>query len=226
MIKYYDEVVQGSDQWLELRRGILTASEMKYIITPTLKVADNEKQRSHCHELLAQRITGHVEPQYIGEAMLRGQADEVDAVIAYGKTYAPVQSMGFIINDKWGFSIGYSPDGLVGDDGLVEVKSRCGKYQIETILAGEMPSEYMIQVQTGLLVSERKWCDFISYSAGLPMEVIRVYPDAKIQEAILKAATAFNECLVTKLATYIAALADNKRRFVATERRVEVEMYV
>lgn len=225
-IKYYEELIQGSDLWIEARRGILTASEMKLIITPTLKIADNDKQRSHCNELLAQRITGYVEPHYISDDMLRGQEDEVDAIIMYGKTYAPVKQMGFIINDKWGFPIGYSPDGLVGDDGLIEVKSRRQKYQIETIIDGEMPSDYMIQVQTALLVSERAYCDFITYSAGLPMETIRVYPDADIQDAIIAAATAFDKRLNEKLAAYNGALANTKRRLVPTERKIEQEITV
>ena len=62
MIKVYQEVLQGSDEWYEMRRGLLTASEMKLIITPTLKVASNERERSHLFELMAQRITGYVEP--------------------------------------------------------------------------------------------------------------------------------------------------------------------
>ncbi|MBX4389892.1 hypothetical protein K4H03_27830, partial [Mycobacterium tuberculosis] len=74
---------------------------------------------------------------------------------------------------------------------LIECKSRAGKYQVQTIATNEVPAEYMIQLQTGLLVTGRKWIDFISYSGGLPMFVKRVEPDLLMQGAILAAATAF-----------------------------------
>jgi len=128
MIKVYQEVLQGSDEWYEMRRGLLTASEMKLIITPTLKVASNERERSHLFELMAQRITGYVEPSYIGDDMMRGWDEEIEARKLYSEKYAPVQEVGFITNDKFGFVIGCSPDGLVGDDGLIECKSRKQKY--------------------------------------------------------------------------------------------------
>lgn len=224
-ITYYPEITQGTDEWYAARCGLLTASEMKLIITPTLKIASNDKERAHLYEMLAQRITRYVEPTYIGDDMLRGEADEVEAKILYSAHFAPVEDVGFVTNDQWGFVIGYSPDGLVGDDGLIEVKSRRQKYQVETVIAGEMPADYAIQVQTGLLVSGRKWCDFISYSGGLPMIPIRVYPDVVVQDAIVTAARAFEERLAEKLARYQDALASNKR-LIPTERRVEQEMYV
>lgn len=222
-ITYHHDIIQGSDEWLECRRGILTASEMKLIITPTLKIASNDKERSHLYELLAQRISGYVEPHYISDDMLRGREDELFARIAYHEKIAKVDEIGFITNDQWGFTIGYSPDGLVGDDGLIECKSRRQKFQVETIIDGEMPSDYMIQVQTGLLVSGRKWCDFISYSAGLPMITIRVFPDIQIQAAIQAAAEAFESQLQAKHAEYLAAVASNSR-LIPTERRVEQEI--
>lgn len=222
MIRYHADLIQGSDEWLAARRGILTASEMKLIITPTLKPASNDKERSHLFELLAQRITGHVEPSYISDDMLRGQEDEIEARALYAEHYAPVQEMGFITNDTWGFTIGYSPDGLVGDDGLIECKSRRQRFQVETILSGTMPADYLIQVQTGMLVTGRKWCDFISYSGGLPMAVIRVPADPAIQAAILDAAEAFEDRLLMKLAAYREASAG----LIPTTRRVELEMMV
>ena len=74
---------------------------------------------------------------------------------------------------------------MVGDDGLIECKSRRQRFQIQTIADDEVPADYMIQLQTGLLVSERKWIDFISYSGGLPMFVKRVEPIPEYQEAIV-----------------------------------------
>lgn len=223
-IKIYEDLEQGSDEWLAARCGLLTASEMKLIITPTLKVADNDKSRCHLYELLAQRITNYVEPHYVSDDMLRGHEDEIEAKILYNRIFDPVRETGFITNDKWGFTLGYSPDGLVGDDGLIECKSRRQKYQVQTILSGVVPDEYVIQLQTGLLVSERKWIDFITYSGGLPMMAIRVWPDAAIQDAILKAAAAFENNIAQKLNDWDGCMSDISLRLTPTERRVEEEI--
>lgn len=224
-IKVYDELVQGSDEWFALRCGILTASEMSKIITPTLKIADNDDTRSHIYELAAQRISQYVEPSYVSEDMLRGNFEEGLARQAYAEKYGEVKEVGFITNDKFGFKIGYSPDGLVGDDGLIECKSRKQKYQIETILAKGMPENKkincMIQVQTGLLVSEKKWCDFVSYHGGLPMVTYRIYPMLEIQEAILRAATAFEQKLQEKMNEYNSCLTSSEMRLIQTERVVQ-----
>jgi hypothetical protein len=257
-VKYHADLVQGSDEWIQIRRGKLTASEVHLIISPPPEpetrvkkngepykqrewepVADNEKVRAHLWELLAQRTTQYVEPQYWSDDMLRGTEDEIEAREIYSSTYAPVELIGFITNDKWGFTLGYSPDGLVGADGLVEFKSRKQRFQIETIINGEVPSDFIIQCQTGLLVSEREWIDFGSVPAmstkkktkaktpndGLPMVTIRVFPDPVIQEAIVAAATAFEARLAEKMDAYAGALA-SKARLVPTERRIVQEMYI
>lgn len=223
-IRFFPDLIQGTDEWLQQRCGLLTASEMKLILTPTPKLASNDKERAHLYELLAQRITGYVEPRYISDDMLRGHDDEIEARDLYAKHFAPVEQVGFITNSKWGFPIGYSPDGLVGDDGLIECKSRRQKFQIETIAADEVPVEFMLQLQTGLLVTERKWLDFISYSGGLPLFVKRVLPDPEMQDAIVRAAIAFEERIAIKEAEYLASLATMPKS-IPTERRVEQEMY-
>lgn len=223
-LRFHSDIIQGSEAWAAARCGLLTASEMKLILTPTLKIADNDKTRAHVYELLAQRITRHVEPQYVSDDMLRGQVDEIDARALYAERYAPVQEVGFITNDEWGFTIGYSPDGLVGADGLLECKSRRQKYQVETLISGTMPDDYLMQAQTGLLVTGRKWLDFVSYSGGMPMVTIRVFPDAKVQEAILLAASAFETRLAEKMEAYSARLKSGAR-LIPTERRIEQEMY-
>lgn len=227
-ITYHDEVEQGSDEWLAMRCGLLTASEMKLIVTPTLKAASNDKERAHLFELLAQRITGYVEPRYISDDMLRGMDDEIEARIQYDKHYAKVTQCGFVTNDKWGFTLGYSPDGLVGDDGQIECKSRNQKLQVRTICeyvsADTIDPEYMIQAQTGLLVTERKWCDLVSYSGGLPMATVRVLPDEKYQAAILDAAKAFEERLAAAREKYDAVLSRQTVRLIATKRRIVQEM--
>jgi hypothetical protein len=225
-IKIYDDLVQGSDAWYQARLGLLTASEVKLILTPTLKVADNDKTRAHVYELAAQRISQYVEPHYISDDMIRGHQDEALAVYLYSEKIAPVQQVGFITRSFGDFTIGYSPDGLVGDDGLIEVKSRRQKYQVQTIAellpANQIAPEYVMQAQTGLLVTGRKWLDHISYSGGLPMAVVRVFPDPLIQDAILNAATQFE----AKVAAVMAAFEVNSRGLLPTERVIEQEMFV
>jgi predicted phage-related endonuclease len=223
VITYHRDLLQGSDEWLQARCGLLTASEMKLIITPTLKVAANDKATAHLYELLAQRITGYVEPHYISDDMLRGQVDEIEARLLYAKHYAPVEEVGFVTNSRWGFTLGCSPDGLVGDDGMIECKSRRQKFQAATIINNEVPDEYEIQIQTALLVTGRAWCDFISYCGGMPMVTIRMKADAEIQAAIVNAATAFEEAMADRLAEYTAQIAGDAR-LIPTERRVEQEM--
>lgn len=228
-IEYHNDLIQGTDEWHDARCGLLTASEVKLILTPTLKVANNDKTRAHVWEIAAQRISRYTEPSYISDDMLRGHEDEIEARLLYSEHFAPVEECGFVTNDKWGFTIGYSPDGLVGADGLIECKSRRQKYQVQTIVEyyrdGTTPSEYMLQLQAGLMVTERKWVDLVSYSGGLHMIPIRVHADAEIQEAIEEAAAGFEAKVQEVVADYRAAIEAGSR-LVATERRVEQEMYV
>ena len=228
-IKFHDNLEQGSDEWLAARCGLLTASEMKLILTPKLKISSNDKEKTHLYELLAQRVTQHVEPQYVSDALMRGQVDEITARELYSKNYEPATEVGFITNDEWGFTIGYSPDGIVGDAGLIEIKSRAQKYQmktsIESLLQGECPEEYMLQVQTGLLVTGRKWCDFISYSGGMNMVVIRVFPNPEVHEAIIAAASAFEQRIWEAKAKYLGAIKGGLLT-IQTERTIEQEMTI
>ncbi len=223
MIKYYEDVVQGSEEWILQRTGLLTASEMSLCFTPTLKVADNDKVRSHVWELAAQRWNKYVEPTYIGDNMLRGREDEVRARILYEQHYAPVTDVGFVTNDRWGFTIGCSPDGLVGDDGGIESKSRKQKLQFEDILSQAVPAEHIIQVQTCLLVTERVWWDYNSYCGGMPMMTLRVYPDEKLHNAIIDAAEAFEKKVREKLALYEGVLKSGAK-LIPTKREIIQEM--
>ena len=226
-ITYHMEMEQGSDLWFDARRGRLTAGDTKLIVTPgTMKRANNDKSRAHLWELLAQRISGYTEPTFQGDEMLRGLNDEIEVRAIYSKQYAPVTECGFVTNDTLGFLMGYSPDGLVGNDGMIEVKSRRQKFQIETIVSQRMPDDFLMQVQAGLFVTGRKWCDFISFSAGLPMVTIRVEPDPVVQLAIVEAAKAFESELQTRYAEYAATLVHPSARLVPTERKVEQEMFI
>lgn len=222
----YPELEQGSESWHQARLGLMTASELNLILTPTLKFADNEKTRKHVYELAAQRITGYVEPSYIGDNMLRGWQDEITARELYSKHRQPVTEIGGMVRDFGSFKIWCSPDGLVGDDGGIEVKSRVQKYQVECVVTGEVPQEHRLQVQAGLMVSGREWWDYISYSGGMVMQIIRVLPDLEMQAAIIKACEAFEAKVQDVVNRYHAAVDKMGGDVITTERVIEQEVYL
>ena len=187
----YEELEQGSNAWLEARRGLITASELNLILTPNLKIANNDKTRAHAYELAAQRITGYTEPKYIGDNALRGWRDEITARELYSERFESVYEIGGMCRDFGPFRLWASPDGLVWDYGGIEVKSRIQKHQLATIITGEVPKEHILQVQANLMVSGRDWWDYVSFCGGMPLWVIRVLPDAEVQEAITTACEAF-----------------------------------
>jgi len=205
-IHVYDNLEQGTEEWFAVRRGMVTASVVGSLVTPTLKVAANETSRTLTALLVAERITGWTDPTYTSDDMMRGRFDEVLARDLYSKTYAPVTEVGFIVRDDQGVQIGYSPDGLVGDDGLIENKSRRAKKHIATILADQVPAENMAQIQCGLLVTGREWCDYLSYCGGLPMWRKRVYPDPAWHAAIISAVQAFEANAAEMTAAYLTAV--------------------
>lgn len=211
---------QGSDEWRILRCGKLTASNVSSIVTPTLKVSANDSTRALANKAAIERITGIVEETFTSEKMLRGHIDEDVARETYAKKYAQVTEVGFLTNDAFK-NFGYSPDGLVGSDGLIEVKSRDPHLHLATILAVErgegIPKEYRAQVQSGLLISGRKWLDFISFSCGLPMLVHRVYPDPEWHAAITQAAAAF-EVTVQGIVDFYQSATANASAYTPTER--------
>lgn len=204
----YNDLEQGSDAWLEARRGIVTASVVGQLITPsTIKPANNDKSRALTTLLVAERITGWSDPVYVSDDMMRGTLDEPVARAIYAEHYAPVTEVGFMVRDDWGFRIGFSPDGLVGDDGAIEIKSRRAKTQLSTILYDEVPPANMGQIQCGLLVSGRKWCDYVSFAGGMPLYVKRVYADPRWHEAIVSAVRAFEREATRMTEIYAAAIA-------------------
>lgn len=173
------DIPQGSDAWLEARRGIVTASTIGQLITAkTLKPAKNDTARGLIETLAAEQVTGRVEPIYANAAMERGNRDEPWARHEYEKaTGSNVTEVGFIRLDTAEFTVGYSPDGLVGDNGLIEIKSRAPRIQMRTILTDEVPAANMAQIMCGLYVTGREWLDYVSYSNGMPLYIKRVHPD-------------------------------------------------
>ncbi len=224
-ITYYPEMLQGSEEWFEVRRGIITASEMKNVITPKeLKPCKSRDggESDYLYELMHQRINGFIEPGYISNDMLRGIDDEPFAKAVYHEKVAPVKDCGFVVNDKWGFKIGCSPDWLVSDDGGSECKSRKGSIQMRTIMENKVPADAMLQIQTSLLVTERSFWDYTSYCGGARMKIIKVRPDKTIQDAILTAANALEIRLQAMVAEYEAMVASDKL-LIPTERRLPAE---
>ena len=202
-VKYHWDLIQGTDKWLRVRHGLLTASEMKNFITAsTLKVAKNKDARGHVYQLAYERVTKYIDLNFESWDMQRGKIEEVYAKDLYSEKYAQIKDCGFITNNKLGFNIGFSPDGMVGDRGMVECKSRKGSLQFRTVVENVPPNEFNIQVQTGLWVSERDWCDFLSYSNGLPMFVDRVYPCEKAQNAITEASKLAEEQILETIESY------------------------
>lgn len=186
------------------------------------ETASNDVSRGLTMLLVAERITGWTEEMHISEDMFRGILDEPRARDKYSECYAAVTQAGFMTYEEPGIKLGFSPDGLVGDEGLIEIKSRRPKKHVATILSGHPPAENMAQCQAGLLVSGRKWLDYISYCGGLPMWKTRVYPDERWFDAILAAARTFE----SNAAEMVRLYTEGAEGFPMTERIVEQEMVI
>lgn len=173
-------------------------------LPPVYSPADNDTSRALILALAAERITNHIEDTFETYDMRRGIDSEPLArgLYAEHRTDQPVTEAGFMIRDFNGFSIGYSPDGLIGDDGLIEIKAPRQKGHLSTIVTGEIPAQHMAQLQTALLVSGRKWIDFVSYSGGMHLWPKRVTPDPAWQAAILAAAEKAEDEINGHVATY------------------------
>ncbi len=208
---YSDEdYPQRSEQWLNLRLGMVTASVVGTLVTPsTVKVADNNDSRTLTDLLAADRINGfNDDPSYQSLDMWRGETEEPRACEKYAEVRGvDVEPMGFMIRKGDGWTLGYSPDGLVGQDGLVEVKAPRAKTHLRTIVNDEVPREYMAQCQAALLVSGRLWVDFISWCGGMPMFIKRVLSDEQWQAAIVEAVTACEKAIAVTVEQYRAASA-------------------
>lgn len=187
----YPDLEQNSLEWLEARRGIVTASAVGKLVTPTLKVANNDTSRGLTRLLVAERITGRVEPTFQSDAMMRGHLDEPLARDHYSKHYTPVRRFGFMVREIDGARLGYSPDGLVGGDGLIEIKSAEPKIHLDRLLGAPIPHGHMAQMQAGMLVSGRAWCDYISWCGGMPTYVTRIEADPEWHTVITAALGAF-----------------------------------
>lgn len=165
---------QRSPEWFQARLGVPSASSFGKVITPTGK--PSTQVDGYLNKLVAEILTGKTDGQEASEAMQRGTELEPEARSYYELIAGPVEEIGFCIHND-GF--GCSPDGLVGDEGLIEIKCPLSHTQVEYLLLsdGKIPSIYYPQVQGQLLVMDRKWCDFLSYHPDMKPLLVRVERD-------------------------------------------------
>lgn len=185
-MKCYD-FEQYSMQWWAIRRGVPTASMFGKIITPA-KGELSKQADDYIHQLIADQYDpeyGEVE-DYVSAAMRNGTQMEPEARRFYEfERDCTVDEVGFCIDDDGRF--GCSPDGLVGGDGGLELKSPLAKTHIAYLIADELPDAYKPQVHGSLVVTGREWWDFMSYVPGFPPLLIRVEPDEyteKVRKAL------------------------------------------
>jgi putative phage-type endonuclease len=160
-------VEQGTPEWHELRRGKVTASRVADILAKT-KTGASASRQNYLIELALQRTTKTIEPSYTNAAMEWGTATEPQARVAYEvKTNNFVDQVPFIDHPTiQGF--GCSPDGLVGKDGLLEIKCPNSATHWEYFKSKEPPKKYFIQMQAQMSVTGAKWCDFVSFDPRMP----------------------------------------------------------
>lgn len=164
---------QGSPEWLALRAGKVTASRVADVIART-KTGWGASRANYMAELIAERLTGQPAPSYSNAAMQWGTEKEPEARDYYAFiTGVTVEQIAFVHHPLIPNS-GASPDGLVGDDGLVEIKCPNTATHIDTLLGAVGPSKYMTQMQWQMACTGRKWCDFVSYDPRMP-ESMQVY---------------------------------------------------
>ncbi len=192
---------QGSLEWLAQRAGRMTASRFADVLAKP----DTAAYRGYLLQIVTERLTGQPqESGFINDAMIWGTATEPLARAAYEvNTGELVTECGLILRDDW---IGGSPDGLVGDDGLIEIKCPKSTTHIDWIDAQRLPAKHKAQVQGLMLVTGRKWAHFVSYDPRMP-EHLRLWirdveADAKYQQELLDKLMAFRaeaEKMIEKL---------------------------
>lgn len=159
--------IQGSDEWFDARRGKVTASRIADVIAKT-KSGWGASRANYMAELVAERMTGITAESYTNAAMQRGKDLEPQARAAYVFfTDNEVIEIGFVSHPTIGKSAA-SPDGLAGDDGMVEIKCPNTATHIETLLTRKIPNKYVVQMQWQMACAGRKWCDFVSFDPRMP----------------------------------------------------------
>lgn len=183
MIEIVD-CAQGSPEWFAARAGIPTASRFGDILAK----GQGKTRRTYLLTLLGERMTGELAESFTNPHIERGKVMEEEArnTYAYVQEVEP-QLVGFIRNGDRGCS----PDCLIGNDGMAQIKTKLPKLQLEVLLADEFPSEHKPQVQGEIWTAEREWSDFVSYWPGLPIFIKRVHRDDRYIAELDKAVRIF-----------------------------------
>lgn len=163
-------IVQGTEAWFRCRAGKVTASRVADVIAKT-KTGPSASRANYLAELLCERLTGACEQGFTNAAMQWGKDQEPFARQAYEfRKGVEVYEVGFVDHPEIAMS-GASPDGYVGDDGLIEIKCPNTATHLDTLLNGGVPGKYLTQIQWQLACTGRAWCDFVSFDPRLPAEL-------------------------------------------------------
>ncbi len=161
---------QGTEEWKMARLGYVSASNVAAVMSKGKDGSESATRRAYKIKIVAERLTHLPQETYKNAAMEWGNEQEPYARMAYEATNA-------VLVDKTGFWkhetkpwIGVSPDGLVGDDGLIEIKCPNTTTHLEYLWSEVVPAEYRKQIQMQLWVTGRQWCDFVSYDPRLPAQ--------------------------------------------------------
>ena len=163
-------IEQGSPEWFALRLGKVTASRIADVLAK-VKTGEAVTREDYRTELVVQRLTNKPSETFTNPAMEWGTLQEPMARIAYeAHANVFVEQVSFVEHPtiEW---FGCSPDGLVGEDGLLEIKCPSSKNHIKYLLGGKPPAKYVPQMQCQMAVTGRKWCDFVSYDPRLPEDL-------------------------------------------------------
>ena len=156
---------QRSEEWYQARGGRVTASRFKDVITNGRGGKPSKTAQSYMYELLVEKINGEVIPIPPTYSMQWGIDAEPRAIAAYEKvTGTTVKSVGFV---EYGEYVGVSPDGLVGSEGLIEIKCPDSKTAVKNFFERHLYDDYKAQVQGQLWVTNRQWCDFLVFDDRL-----------------------------------------------------------
>jgi len=160
-------ITQGSDEWFQARLGKATASRIKDVIAKT-QSGPAATRANYLTELVIERITGVKEEGFTNGFMAWGTDQEPEARRRYeSEKGILVQEIGFVDHPTIPMS-GASPDGLVGSEGILEIKCPSTKTHIETLLADKIPPQYVAQVQWQMACTKRSWADFVSFDPRMP----------------------------------------------------------
>lgn len=166
-------IEQRTDEWFAARLGKATASRVSDIVART-KSGYSTSRANYAAQLVCERMTGAKEEGFTNAAMQWGTEKEPDARAEYAfMRGVTVEEVGFIDHPALHFS-GASPDGLVGVDGMVEIKCPISATHIDTLLNDTVADKYIVQMQWQMACTGRQWCDFVSYDPRLP-EAMRLY---------------------------------------------------